>query len=270
MEDTATMVLISAVIKARNEEDQIALAIDSLEGFAGEVIVVDDASEDSTAEIARLHGAHVIQAKSREGMINELDKIGFESAKGNWILRMDADERMTTTLAQKLFSIAVDGRWNGVRFARKNIMFGKWVRYGGWFQSDQLRFFRSEAWDRQWFWADIHSQVPVQGPILTLPAEEAFATLHYDYRSVLQFFHRSIVGYASNEAQVKFSSGVRSSFMRIVIKPIRRFLGRYLIRQGFRDGWHGFILAALLAIYDFAIEAYLWDLERQYRERSEK
>lgn len=258
-------VSITAVAKAKNEARQIADCIESVKNLATEVIVVNDMSEDDTAGIARRLGARVVDAESKDGMINELDKIGFEAASGDWILRIDADERMTPTLARRLREVAESGRYAGVRFARKNIMFGGWVKHGGWFRSDQLRFFRADAWDRGWQFEDIHSQVPVRGDILTLPAKPALATIHLDYDSVCQFVKRTLFGYARTEAEVMICSGVRFSPFRLVFKPLKRFIGRYLVRQGFRDGWRGLILAALLAAYDVCIEANLWDLERRDR-----
>jgi len=254
---------ISAVIKAKNEADNIVEAIRSLHGFADEVIVVDDNSSDRTARLALDEGAIIIEARSRDGIINKLDHLGFTQSKGVWVLRMDADERMQPLLADTLKHHARSGECTGVRFARKNMIFGKWIRHGGWFKADQLRFFRSDAWDRNWFYADIHSQVPVNGRIVTLPAREDLATIHYDYDSVHQFIKRTIERYAHNEALIQFRAKKKASLLRLLLKPPKRFFGRYLLRKGFLDGMNGFLLAGLLAIYDFCIEANLWDLRRR-------
>ncbi len=255
--------MISAVIKAKDEAHQIADCLASLQGFADDIIVVNDRSEDDTAAIAAQLGARVIGAESRDGLIDALDKIGFEAARGEWILRMDADERMTPGLARKLREVAEAGDYAGVRYARKNIMFGGWARHGGWFRSEYLQFFRADAWDRDWNCGQLHGQVPVAGRILPLPAREDLATIHYDYDSVTQFVRRTLLGYAETEARYLFGAGVRFSPLRLVFKPAKRFLARYFIRQGWRDGWRGLVLAGLLAAYDFCIEANLWDLERR-------
>lgn len=259
------MTTISVVIKARNEERRIAACIGSVRGWADEILLVDDGSTDATAAIAQAEGARILPARSRERMINELDYIGFEHATGSWILRMDADEHMTPTLADALRNAAEGGKVNGVRFARKNILFGAWVRWGGWFKNDQLRFFRADAWDRTWAWEDIHSQVPVPEPILTLPLKADFATIHDDYDSVRHFVLRSLDAYAYHEALVAHRRGRAPSAGRMLLRPCKRFLGRYLLRQGFRDGWRGLVVAMLLGMYDACIEAHLWDLHRQPR-----
>lgn len=255
--------VISVVIKARNEAAQLRNCIDSLAGFSDEVIVVDDHSDDETAEIARSLGARVIAAHSENGHIDELDKLGFAAASGRWILRMDADERMTAGLAQALMDAARGQDWAGVRFARKNIMFGGWARHGGWFRVDQLRFFRADAWDRIWDARALHGQVPVKGRILDLPLREDRAILHLNYDSPAQFVHRTLWLYAQADALALYQDGRRFSLWRLLYRPLRRFLGRYLIRQGWRDGARGAILAGFLAAYDFCIEANLWDIQRR-------
>lgn len=260
------MTTISVVIKARNEEHRIAACIQSVRGWAEEILVVDDGSTDATAAVAEAEGARVLPARSRERMINELDYIGFQHATGAWILRMDADEHMTPTLGDALRAAAGEGRVNGVRFARRNILFGEWVRWGGWFKNDQLRFFRADAWDRTWAWEDIHSQVPVPEPILTLPLKPAFATIHHDYDSIRQFVSRSLDAYAYHEALVAHRRERAPSALRMLLRPCKRFFGRYLLRQGFRDGWRGLLLAMLLGMYDACIEMHLWDLHRQGRQ----
>ncbi len=254
---------ISAVIKAKNEEDNIVDAIRSLRDFADEVIVVDDNSSDRTARLALDEGAIVIEARSRDGVINKLDHIGFTQSRGVWVLRMDSDERMQPLLADTLKHHARAGNCSGIRFARKNMIFGKWIRHGGWFKADQLRFFRNDAWDRDWFYADIHSQVPVKGTIIMLEARDDLATVHYDYDSVHQFINRTINRYAHNEALIQFRSKKKASLLRLFLKPPKRFFGRYILRLGFLDGMQGFLLAMLLAVYDFCIEAMLWDMRRR-------
>jgi glycosyltransferase involved in cell wall biosynthesis len=258
---------VSAIIKAKNEAHQIADCIASLKNFATEIIVVDDDSDDNTADIATTMGARVVSAKSKNREINEMDVVGFKAATQPWLLRIDADERMTPTLGKELLRVATAGEYAGVCFARQNMMFGAWARHGGWFRNDQLRFFRADAWDQDWYYQDIHSQVPVRGPILALPLKKELATIHHDYESVQQYIHRTLWAYGKNEAEVDHRAGRPFSGSRLLLKPMKRFWGRLIIRQGFRDGWRGVILAGMYATYDFCIEANLWDIERQAGKR---
>lgn len=252
---------VTLVVKAKNEAANITACLESVAGFATEIIVVNDDSTDATADLARTAGAVVLDQKSTAGKINLLDKTGFLAARSEWILRLDADERLTAGLAEKLREAAATQNYNGVRFARKQILFGAWIRYGGWFESNQLRFFRADSWARDWDGAP-HTQPTVAGEILTLPAREEWASVHFDYDSVAQFIDRTLRGYSQTEAVFARESGRRSSLWRLLFRPWRKFLGKYFIRQGFRDGWRGFVLAVLLGMYEFCIEAQLRDLER--------
>jgi glycosyltransferase involved in cell wall biosynthesis len=264
----AKLAPVSAVIKAKNEAHQIADCVASLKGFAAEIIVVDDASTDGTADLAERCGARVIRAKSVRREINEMDKIGFVAATQAWTLRFDADERMTPGLAQALREVIDQGQYKGVLYARKQIMFGAWAKYGSWFRVSQLRFFRTDAWDRSWDYRILHPNLPVEGPILNLPCREDCASIHLDYDRVEEYVHRTLWNYSLNEAEVAFKLGQTFSGWRLLAVPARRFLANLIYHQGFRDGWRGVILAGLTAAYDFCIEANLWDLERQAGKRN--
>lgn len=257
------MITVTAVIKARNETRQLEACLASLSGFASEIIVVDDNSDDGTPELAKQLGAKVITVKDRgERALEWLDVHGFKAAASEWIVQMDADERMTPTLGQKLKDIAAGRTYQGVRYARKNIIWGQWIRYGGWFKADQLRFFRKAAFNPAWD-CGIHTQPLIDGAIYTLPPEEDFATLHYDYDTVEQFVRRTLLGYAKTEALLQYKNGKRWSLTRLTVKPLVIFAGRYIIRQGFRDGVRGIALALFLAAYAFIIEMHLWDFGRR-------
>ena len=255
--------MITAVIKARNETRQLAECFSSLKNFADEIILVDDNSSDHTAELARSLGATVITITDRgERPLEWLDTHGFKAAKNSWVLQMDADERMTPQLGEQLKSIAAEGKYNGVRYARKNIIWGAWIRHGGWFIADQLRFFKKAAFDEKWS-CGIHTQPLIRGDVLTLQAVEHLSTLHLDYDSVEQFIRRTLLGYARTEALMCYQHGRRFSLPHMLLKPCTKFIGRYLYRQGFRDGIRGFLLAFFLATYDLIVEAHLWDFGRK-------
>lgn len=253
---------VSAVIKARNESANISECIRSLRGLADEVIVVDDHSSDDTANLARIAGARVLIGKPHGGDINKLDVQGFLECKGRYVLRLDADERMTPGLAHQLRAVAEEGKYAGVRYPRRYWFFDGWLDHGGWFRSEQLGFFRSDSWDRSWN-CDIHSQVPVRGEILTLPVDPAACMLHYDYDSVGEFVERSLLKYARLEAAERIREGHRLGLLAVSKLVFRRSLGRYVLRRGYRDGARGAVVAGLLGAYEICVAAYAWDLARE-------
>lgn len=254
-------IVVSAVIKARNEAHQIGECISSLHGLADEVVVVDDGSTDGTAAVAAQCGARVVQGAPHGGIINRLDVQGFLESAGTYLLRLDADERMTPGLARQLRQVSEEGRYSGARYARRYYFFGGWLDHGGWFRSQQLGFFRADAWQRDWN-CDIHSQVPVAGPIIEIPATAETCMLHYDYLSVDEFTRRSLQTYARLEAAERIRVEPTFSAPRMAKRALRRSAGRYILKRGYLDGARGAVVAGLLGAYEVCVEAYAWELRR--------
>lgn len=249
--------MITVVVKCKNEEANLVQMFASVKDFADRVIVIDDLSTDKTVDIAHEHGALVYSAWKHNGQIDLLDKQGFSLVNQGWILRMDADERLTPQLAIELKRLQMSNTCEGVRFARLNVLFGKALRHGGWFESNRLGFFRASSWDRNWN-CTMHSQVPVFGRILEISKNRAFM-IHEDYTSVAQFIERTLLRYSSVEAVERFCQVKTFHFF---LFPIRKFLGRYFFRKGFMDGSQGLVAAILLATYELLILLQIWDMNR--------
>ncbi len=203
---------------------------------------MDDHSTDRTAAVAEECGARVVRL---EGSLLEIDEVrgrpdlvfreGFLAARGDWILRMDADERPSPDLLTRLGEVAAEGGYSGVRFARRYYYFGDWLRHGGWFRSEQLGFFRADAWDRSWPRA-IHQHVSVAGRVLALPADESLSMAHLEYDDVTQFVTRALLSYARADGRGRARAGGPARRPSLFARPARRALGRYVLRGGFRDG----------------------------------
>ena len=251
---------ITAVIKAKDEERQIVEAVESALRLASRVLVIDDNSADATATLAWAAGAEVIPAIAHHGQIDLLDKQGFMLVEDGWIVRMDADERLTDELIGELRRIVHSGVSASAEYARLNHMFGAAVRHGGWFLPHQRGFFRADSWSRDWD-AHMHTQVPVTGLIETIAPSRAWM-IHLDYDDIATFVRRSLSGYAAVEAREMFESGVKFRLGGLLVEPWKRTFGRYFIRQGYRDGLRGLVLAGLLGAYDIAKWSFLWELEK--------
>jgi glycosyltransferase involved in cell wall biosynthesis len=252
---------VTAVIKAKNEEKQIGEAIVSAFLIANRVLVIDDDSSDSTISVSLEHGAEVVSGPNHSGQIDKLDYFGFIHVPDGWILRMDADERVTEELARELLNVVHSGVYTGARFARLHIMFGAPVYGGGWFRPFQLAFFRADSWDRSWS-ASLHSQVPVQGAVKVISRELGWS-IHHDYQTIEQFVGRSLLKYAKEEARQMFESGRVFKSKDLLVKPFIKILGRYFLRRGFLDGKRGLILAGLLGCYQIMIACFLWQFEEK-------
>lgn len=259
---------ITVVIKAKNEEKQIGEAIKNALELADNVLVVDDQSTDRTAEIARALGAKVVRGVKHDGLIDKLDYQGFMEVTDQWILRMDADERLTPGLVEQLKSLSHLEELSGVKYARKYFMFGDFVEHGGWLKANTVGFFRSNQWDKNWT-CELHSQVPVLGNIEVIDASKG-VMLHYDYENIGTFVNRSLGKYSRVEAMMKVSKGSKFSILRLFWKPFRKFFGRFFLRHGFRDGKRGLIVALLLALYDMMIEIYIWEIVQEPKREKNK
>ena len=265
--------MISVVIAARDEERRIGGCLSSVAGWADEVVVVDDHSTDRTAAVAEEAGARVIRlaeqpfdADEARGRPDLVFKVGFLAADGDWILRMDCDERPSDGLKARLSEVAVGEGYAAVRFARRYYYFGDWLRHGGWFRSEQLGFFRADAWDRTWPTA-IHQHVPVSGRVLALPAVEELSMAHLEYDDVTQFVTRALLSYARADGRGRVRDARPEWRPSLFVRPMRRSMGRYVIRGGFRDGTRGAVAAALLGAYEVCAEAFAWEAARADRQR---
>jgi (heptosyl)LPS beta-1,4-glucosyltransferase len=254
---------VTAVIKAKDEAAQIQDAVASARLLADDVLVIDDHSSDATADLARDAGAQVVGGEIHHGRIDILDKQGFSLVSRGWILRMDADERLTPALARQLNRVIDEpSGFAGARYARRYWMFGAPVSFGGWLRPLQLGLFRADSWDRTWP-AHLHSQVPVTGPVAVIEPHDGAWMEHHDYDDVAQFAARSLMTYAAADAAARHSMGERFRARSLVWRPVRKMAGGLVLRRGYRDGARGWVLAALLAAYDISVHAHLWDLERR-------
>jgi glycosyltransferase involved in cell wall biosynthesis len=267
---------LSIVISAFNEENKIEACLKSA-GFADEIVVVDNSSTDKTAEIARKYTKHVYTQKNDPSAIDIQKNFAIEKATGDWILIVDADELVTTELAEEITkvikspSIASNATGaplraetvNGFWIPRKNIIFGKWIEHTGWYPDLQLRLFRKGK--GKFEKAHVHEPLVVEGETTHLKEH----LLHRNYESVSQFLSKSLLIYAPNEADDLLSKGYIFNYRDIIKFPLKEFLSRYFAREGYKDGFHGLVLSLLMAFYHFVIFLYLWE-KKDFAELSQE
>jgi glycosyltransferase involved in cell wall biosynthesis len=246
------MATLTALIITKNAADVIEPCLQSV-AWADEIIVVDSGSTDDTGVLARKYTNHVI-FHPWSGYSTQKN-FGHTLVKSDWILSIDADERVTEEMQleiQALLKAPVDRLCQAYRLPIRDWMFGKFVNYGSWPHQTHIRLYQNGCAT----WAGtVHEGIVVQGRIGQL----ANPLLHYSHLSVGHFINK-LNHYTDIEAQELFQQGKRISLTWAAMGAIRAFLGQYLRLQGFRDGGHGFILAGLMAFYYFTIRAKLWSL----------
>jgi glycosyltransferase involved in cell wall biosynthesis len=243
---------ISIVISAYNEARMLPECLRSV-SWADEIVVVNNSSTDETAAIAKKHGAVVI-TQPNHVMLNTNKNIGFKKATGNWILNLDADERVTPKLKKEI-DIIVKREVSGYYIPRKNIIFGKWMQHTGWYPDYQLRLFKKGA--GKFAEKHIHEMIVVAGDTHHLSEP----MIHENYQTIAQFIEK-LNRYTDNEADQIAKKGYIFSPLDAIIYPKEEFFRRYFAGEGYKDGFHGLLLSMTMAWYHFVIFLKLWEKQR--------
>jgi len=235
------MQTLSAVLIVKNEESKLESCLQALT-WVDEIIVIDSLSTDRTLEIAKQYTAKVFQ-RPFDNFANQKN-YGIEQATGDWILSIDADEKVSVELQKSIQKvIGEDGSLDGYRVVRKNIIFGKSLKFAGQGSERLLRLFRRGKGRLE---QPIHEEVVLEGPIGEIDGE-----LIHDSIRTLEDYFRKLHLYTDYEAQFMHDKGIAPTFYGLYIKPVFRFVYHYIIRLGFLDGYPGFLYHGLSSYYVF-------------------
>jgi len=241
---------ISALVITADEEANIRDCLSCLQ-FADELIVVDSFSSDDTAKIARECGARVEQREFKG--YSDQRNYCISLATQEWILIVDADERVSMELAEEIRTAVEKREYDAYRIPRLTEFLGKPMRRCGWYPDYQLRLIqRSKA------------RVPDRLVHETLETEEPCGTLrndllHYSYRTV-EDYSRKMVAYARAAARQKSIEGRKFSWGDSAFNPGLTFFKMYILKGGILAGVRGLTLCALSAGASVLRYAYLWEL----------
>jgi len=246
---------LSACIIAMDEADRIEACLLSLD-FCDEIIVVDSHSSDETRALASAMGARVIE-RDWPGHVAQKE-YAIRQASHDWVLCVDADERVSESLRKELRALQANGfqGHSGWRMPRLCSYLGRWISHGNWYPDRQLRLFDR----RQGHWGghDPHDKVELNGSF----GELAGDLIHHPYRHFAD--HLSTIDkYTSTMARGLYDRGKRASLAQIVINPSWKFFRFYILKRSFLDGWRGLLLAYLAAHYTRLKYAKLMVLERE-------
>ena len=244
---------ISAVILCLNEEAVIEGALESVK-FADEILVVDSFSTDRTLEIARKYTDRILQHKF-EGYAAQKNWAHTQAAH-DWVINVDADERITPALAAEIRSLLANPQHNGYRITRTNYFLGKEIRYGSWSEDHVLRLFRRDK--AAYPDIQIHSELVLEGA----PGRCEGRMLHYSYRS-LDDFCRRVQQYSEGGAEDAEKRGRIGSGWNIVAHSAWHFLKSYVFKRGFLDGTEGLMIAMMGSYYTFLKYGKLYERQRK-------
>ena len=231
---------LSVTIITKNEAADIAAALDSV-AWADERIVVDSCSTDDTVAIAGRHGARVV---SREwtGYVAQKN-YAASLASNDWILSLDADERVTPALAAEIQStLATEPAERGFWIPRVTFHLGRWIRTTDWYPDYQLRLYDRRA--AEWTGKYVHEGVKVRGAVGRLRDE----LQHYAYRDVAEHME-TIEHYTTLAAKQMFEQGRRATTFDLLAQSKFAFFRNYILRRGFLDGSVGLTISRMNARY---------------------
>ncbi len=230
---------LSVVIITLNEERNILRCLRSV-AWAAETLVVDSGSIDRTREIAATEGAIVLQ-HAWEGY-GQQKNWALSQAKQPWVLFLDADEEVTNELKDEICSflekegVGESPSIKGAHFPRKTWFLGRWILHGGWYPNRLVRLVHREG--ARWTEPAVHEELQVNGPVHAMEAD----LLHYTFRTVGDQVLTNI-RFARLGAKVAKVRGQKGTLLRILLKPIGKFLETYLWKRGFLDGFPGFVIS---------------------------
>lgn len=249
------MAKISVCLATFNEEKNLADCLKSVQGLADEIVIVDGTSTDKTVAIAKKYGAKVI-VRENPPMFHLNKQKAFEAATGDWILYLDADERVTSELAQEIkleirnLKLEIAGYW----LPRKNIIFGKWMEHTGWYPDYQLRLFRRGQ-------ASLPCKTVHEQPVLKGQAGHLKNPLwHENYQTISQFIAR-LDKYTENDKNLFLAENKKIQWHDAIRFPTGEFLKRFFLEQGYKDGLHGLVLSLLQAFSSLVTFAKVWEAE---------
>ena len=260
---TIHRVKISAVIITFNEEQNIAEAIKSV-SWADQILVVDSYSEDRTVEIAQLAGANVI-AREWKGFADQ-KQFATDAAANDWVISLDADERVSSGLAREIQALNAEGRLaevDGYSIPRLSIYMGREIRHSGWYPDRQLRLFdrRKCSWGSR----VVHESVEMSpGSKTRVLAGNLF---HYSIRNASEHGKLVTERYAPLSARQMFIDRRQTTKTRAGVAGMAAFIRTFILKAGFLDGFPGLCIAYFAAYNAFLKHLLLLEMQQASKNR---
>lgn len=249
------MVALTVVVITKNEERNIEDCLKSVHGWADEVIVVDDESKDRTIEIAQKLSTKIYHRKmDNEGTHRNW---AYQQSKNEWVLSLDADERATKELKEEISETLAKPECDVYSIPRRNYIGNFWVKHGGQYPAAQLRLFRKQSFKYEE--VGVHPRAFVEGKIGHLKKD----IIHHSYRD-FEHFVAKLNGQTTLEAQKWFNNKRQMSLGRAIWRAMDRFPRTYFGKQGYKDGFMGFMLSFFKSLYEIMSYAKYWELKRRH------
>lgn len=248
--------MITAIILTRNEEKNLKDCLESLK-WTDEIIIVDDCSNDKTIEIAKKYTNKIIVHK----MINFSDQHNFAVtyATGDWLLYVDADERVGDDLKEEITKKIANDNYQGYEILRLNNFLGQFMYHGGWYPEYLIRLMKKKALEK--WQGEIHETAKVTGIIGRIDKP----ILHFAHRSISEMLNKTIK-WAKIEALLRFQANhPKMNLKRFLGAMWREFFYRAIKKSGWKDGIIGWIEIIYQTYSVFITYASLWEMQNKQK-----
>lgn len=244
---------LTVLIPTHNEEANLPACLDSVR-WADEIFIVDSFSTDRTLAIARNHGARVVQHEYSSHAAQR--NWAIPQARHEWILLLDADERVTPALQEEIQTLLQTAPpKKAYQICRRTFYFGRELKHGGFSHDWVTRLFHRDAGEiEEW---GFHGEMKLP----FTPGRLRGRLLHYTCRTIEDYFSRFQL-YTTGQAQLLFRKNKRAGFSHLVLRPAWRFFQLYILKRGFLDGWLGLLICTLSGFYVFTKYMKLWLLQQ--------
>lgn len=247
--------MLSAIILSKNEQKNIKQTIDTL-SWVDEIIVVDDVSLDATRDIAQRAGA-IVYKRDKKGDFASQRNYGLQKAKGDWILFLDADERVPESLKNEI--VEVMERKTVVaayRIPRRDYFWGNHIKYGEVKKVNEKGLLRLMKRDCGSWKGKVHETFETNEEVGILQSYLE----HYPHQSVKEFLE-NINGYSSLRAEELYGKGKKTNWLEIISYPVGKFIYTYFLQQGWKDKTAGFVYSFMMAFHSFLVKSKLYFMQ---------
>lgn len=248
---------LSVIIITYNEESDIEDCLKSV-SWADEIILVDSFSTDRTVEIAEKFGCKIFQHKWEGYAVQK--RFALDNTLNEWILSLDADERVTDQLKSSIDNILQNGSlFNGYKIARRNHFLGKWIKGAFWYPDYQLRFFRKRNTKIEI--VPIHEGFEIEGETGIIEGD----IIHYSYKNIFDAI-KKVNRYSTLMADIKKNKKV--NVYDFFLRPRAAFYADFISRKGYKDGIYGVLVATLNAITNLMTYLKIWELQHKPQKKN--
>ncbi|OGH53681.1 MAG: hypothetical protein A3G15_03075 [Candidatus Levybacteria bacterium RIFCSPLOWO2_12_FULL_40_10] len=257
---------LSVVILTKNEENNILDCVESVSGLS-EIIIVDDYSEDRTLELIKNLNKRNVKI-FRNHLNSDFSKqrnFGLSLAKNEWVLFLDADERLSEDLASEISNFefpprlrsgrAIPNDIKGFYIKRRDIIWGRKLNYG---ETGDIKLLRlARKGEGKWV-GRVHETWEIKGRVGQLEHE----LLHYPHQTILEFLEE-INYYSTIRAEELAQDGERVWALSIILYPKAKFVLNYFLKLGFLDGLAGLVVALMMSFHSFLVRGKLWLIQNR-------